>query len=81
MSIHLRRQQQNSDVSNQSLPPPHPAYEQVRAIWSQAPENTSTSLREFIESNDPASPIQYDRLVQLLGDAQFDPSPFGAWVF
>lgn len=81
MSIHLPKQPQRSTTPDDSPPPTHSAYEQIRELWKQSSENSSISLREFVASSDPALPIDYDHLVQLLGDGQFDQSPFGAWAF
>ena len=58
-----------------------PSYEQIREVWNGAPTSNTLSLRQFIRSPDGSEPMDLDRLVALIGEAQRDSSPFGGWVF
>lgn len=74
---------QASPVSYGSLSPngPHSSYAIVREKWRDSENKAIVSLREFVTSGDGALHIHFEHLVELLGDAQRDPSDFGRWVF
>lgn len=58
-----------------------PSYDHLRQLWSNPRSQSDLSLRPFVLT--PGSPprLDVDYLVKLMGEAQRDPSPFGAWVF
>jgi hypothetical protein len=59
----------------------HQPYERVRARWAASLDDGGVALREFVSSPEEPLHINCEHLVQLIGDAQHDPSPFGRWVF
>ncbi len=59
----------------------HPPYSQLREMWTSSPSLTDFSLRQFTLSPDMPPRLDVDYLVQLIGEAQRDPSSFGGWVF
>jgi hypothetical protein len=81
MSIHPHKEPARGATSLTLPYAAHSAYERIRKLWEFSSENAALSLRDLVASRDPKVPVEYDHLVELLGDAQFDSSPFGTWVF
>jgi hypothetical protein len=81
MSIHPHKEPTRGATSCNLPYTAHSAYERIRQLWQVSSENGELSLRDLVAARDPMVPVEYDHLVELLGDAQFDRSPFGTWVF
>ena len=81
MSIHPHKEPARGATSLTVPYTTHSAYERIRQLWEISSENGDLSLRDLVASRDPMVPVEYDHLVELLGDAQFDSSRFGTWIF
>lgn len=71
----------STSISSEQASTRHRSYDRIREAWLSSQDQGEISLREFVASPTEPLHISCEHLVELLGDAQSDPSEFGRWVF
>lgn len=59
----------------------HPLYLRIFTVWSKIADKTALSLGDFFPPPNSTGHPNYDQLVEIVGDAHYDRSDFGRWVF
>jgi hypothetical protein len=80
-------------LEGSALPPPqaatapqqdhaaHPCYLRLFAIWSAMKDRSPLRLVDFLGLSQESTHPNYSALRDLIGDAHFDRSPLGQWIF
>lgn len=58
-----------------------PLYLRIFTVWSKIYDRNILSLADFLDPPDTHGHFNYQQLVQIVGDAHYDRSDFGRWIF